>query len=102
MAQDGDEKNIITIISLFLLILFVLMSFWYSFFRDTKVKKTLLILFSFTAALFYFLEIISLRWLLPIFLILSYETSLLIKDNLVLTKKNLINIFNFNIIWFID
>ena len=93
MSQDGNEKNIITIISLFLLIFFVLMSFGYSFFRDTKVKKTLLIFFSFTAGLFYFLEIISLRWLLPIFLILSYETSLLIKDNLLLTKNNLIKIF---------
>ena len=31
--------------------------------------------------------------MLPIFLILSYETSLLIKDNLLLTKNNLIKIF---------
>ena len=87
MSQDVTGKNIITSINIFLLFLFILLSFIYSFLKNVKIKKFFIIIFSFIAALFYFVEIISLRWLMPIFLILSYEISLLILSNSFLNRK---------------
>ena len=86
MSGNNTEPTLVILLTKISLILFIVIIFIYSFSDNKKIKTFYLLLLSLMTVNFYFSGTVGMRWLLPVFLVLSYEISLLINKNLFINK----------------
>ena len=85
MTIDNGKSNLFILSKIFL-ILFVLAIFSYSLISNKKIKFIYIGILIFTLLFFSFTPFVQVRWLIPGFVLLGYELSLLIDKKIYLFK----------------
>ena len=85
MTIDNGKSNLFILSKIFL-ILFVLAIFSYSLISNKKIKFIYIGILIFTLLFFSFTPFVQVRWLVPGFVLLGYELSLLIDKKIYLFK----------------
>ena len=85
MTVDNGKSNLFILSKIFL-ILFVLTIFSYSLILNKKIKFIYIGILIFTLLFFSFTPFVQVRWLVPGFVLLGYELSLLIDKKIYLFK----------------